>query len=190
MSESQSATIFRAVPGYQGYQVGNDGSVWTCWVKTSPNVGGRCVGARYVQGTEWRQLAFALNRTGYPRVYLTCDGVIRGLLVHILVLEAFVGPRPEGHEGCHNNGIKHDCRLENLRWDTPRGNWNDRRRHGTWNPTKGEIHGMAKLNDQSVLEMRRLDSEGVPSPELARRFGISHGQTRNIVLRRNWKHLP
>lgn len=51
--------------------------------------------------------------------------------VHRLVLEAFVGPCPDGMEACHNNSISTDNRLENLRWDTPRSNQYDRRANGT-----------------------------------------------------------
>lgn len=51
--------------------------------------------------------------------------------VHRLVLETFVGPRPEGAEACHNNGDKLDNRLTNLRWDTPGANARDKLAHGT-----------------------------------------------------------
>lgn len=51
--------------------------------------------------------------------------------VHLLVLEAFIGPRPPGMHGCHNNGDKLDNRLTNLRWDTPGANNRDKREHGT-----------------------------------------------------------
>jgi hypothetical protein len=51
--------------------------------------------------------------------------------VHLLVLEAFIGPRPEGHQGAHENGNKLDNRLDNLRWKTPGENNRDKRRHGT-----------------------------------------------------------
>lgn len=51
--------------------------------------------------------------------------------VHHLVLEAFVGPRPAGMEGCHNYGDFRDNRLESLRWDTPSENMRDQVRHGT-----------------------------------------------------------
>lgn len=51
--------------------------------------------------------------------------------VHQLVLEAFVGPRPDGMEGCHNNGNPSDNRVENLRWDTPSNNSLDKQLHGT-----------------------------------------------------------
>lgn len=46
------------------------------------------------------------------------NNIHRYMRVHRLVLMAFVGLCPEGMIGCHNNDIKNDNRLENLRWDT------------------------------------------------------------------------
>lgn len=50
--------------------------------------------------------------------------------VHCLVLEAFVGPRPPGMYGCHNDGNSKNNTLLNLRWDTPGSNMLDRVAHG------------------------------------------------------------
>lgn len=54
--------------------------------------------------------------------------------VHQLVAEAFLGPRPEGMEVCHNNGQAHDNRAVNLRYDTHSNNQRDQVTHGihTW----------------------------------------------------------
>jgi len=51
-------------------------------------------------------------------------------LVHHLVLEAFVGPRPHGMEACHNDGNCFHNALANLRWDNREGNVADVYRHG------------------------------------------------------------
>jgi hypothetical protein len=51
-------------------------------------------------------------------------------LVHNLVLEAFVGPCPEGMEACHLNDVPDDNRLANLRWGTRSDNMRDRVRNG------------------------------------------------------------
>lgn len=47
------------------------------------------------------------------------------------MLTAFVGPCPDGMEGCHNDGDPHNNRLDNLRWDTRANNARDAIRHGT-----------------------------------------------------------
>lgn len=50
--------------------------------------------------------------------------------VHQLVLEAFVGPRPEGMYGLHWDDDKNNNRLANLRWATPSENMMDQVRNG------------------------------------------------------------
>lgn len=59
--------------------------------------------------------------------------------MHALVLEAFVGPCPDGMECCHENRDRADNRLSNLRWDTHSGNMRDALRHGT-HPTASRTH--------------------------------------------------
>ncbi len=66
------------------------------------------------------------SKNGYARVNVKNRAgkhVVR--LVHQLVLEAFVGPRPSRTLTRHINDIKMDNRLENLRWGTPSENTQD-----------------------------------------------------------------
>jgi hypothetical protein len=63
-------------------------------------------------------------------VLLHRDGQPRTTAIHKLVLEAFVGPWPEGMECCHNDGDHTNNRVENLRWDTHSNNVHDIVRHG------------------------------------------------------------
>ena len=72
---------------------------------------------------------------GYPRVNLWRDGEFETALVHRLVLTAFAGAPPEGHEARHLNDNPADNRLENLAWGTKSENEQDRLRHGTHNQT-------------------------------------------------------
>jgi len=53
----------------------------------------------------------------------------RHAYVHVLVLEAFVGPRPDGHVACHRNDQSHDNRIANLYWGTVDDNVADRIRN-------------------------------------------------------------
>lgn len=68
---------------------------------------------------------------GHMCVGLKRNGDRRTVRVHRLVLEAFVGPCPEGMEGCHNDGDASNNALPNLRWDTSSANKQDMIRHGT-----------------------------------------------------------
>lgn len=54
----------------------------------------------------------------------------RNVLLHRMVLEAFVGPCPEGMECLHENDNPQDNRLVNLRWGTRSENQADRVRNG------------------------------------------------------------
>lgn len=66
----------------------------------------------------------------YAGVHLRAGPRVHTVHVHVLVLEAFVGPRPDGMFGCHNDDDKRNNQLENLRWDTPSSNNFDRVKHG------------------------------------------------------------
>lgn len=54
----------------------------------------------------------------------------RQVFVHVLMLESFVGPRPKGMLGCHNDDNKNNNVLGNLRWDTSQENARDQVRNG------------------------------------------------------------
>lgn len=75
--------------------------------------------------------SYAGNKLGHRRVYLGIGPKSRrDRYIHRLVLEAFIGPCPEGMEGCHNDGDASNNHLENLRWDTHSANMYDRVKHG------------------------------------------------------------
>lgn len=72
-----------------------------------------------------------VQNNGYLAVGLKCGGSTWCRSVHRLVLEAFVGPCPDGMEVRHLNGNKTDNRLENLRYGTRYENMRDQVAHGT-----------------------------------------------------------
>jgi hypothetical protein len=62
-----------------------------------------------------RLLKPATNDHGYKYVTICNDGE-KKKSVHILVMEAFVGERPDGYDIDHINRVRDDNRLENLRY--------------------------------------------------------------------------
>lgn len=73
---------------------------------------------------------FVTERDGREVVFLH-DGRQHSAMVHRLVGEAFLGPRPEGLETRHLDGDACNNRLSNLRYGTHLENEEDKRRHGT-----------------------------------------------------------
>jgi hypothetical protein len=146
---------YKEIPGFPGYRVGDDGTVWT----RQPNAMGP------VDETgEWRQLKGGITTGGYRQIGLWRDGKKYFTSAHALVLSAFVGPRPEGMEVCHNNGVKLDNRLCNLRWGTRSENMADRLVQG-WKPN-------VRLSRSEVEEIREDYRRGVLRRVTAERLGI------------------
>lgn len=76
-------------------------------------------------------LKHAVGRKGHHHVCLSNNGHAKTFSVHILVLEAFVCPRPEGLIGLHRDDDKTNNRVENLYWGTYSDNLHDSVRNGT-----------------------------------------------------------
>jgi hypothetical protein len=69
-------------------------------------------------------------RNGYPRVCLYRSGTdLAYRTVHVLVCEAFHGPRPEGLEVRHLDGVKTNVAASNLKWGTRLENIQDALAH-------------------------------------------------------------
>lgn len=133
MTPFDPSVRYAEIPGFPFYRVGDDGSVWTC------QKCGRGAG----RPGRWRRKTPKRAGKGYLWVTLCNGDVRRHEYVHTLVLEAFVGPRPEGMEACHSpDRNPANCAATNLRWDTPSANNLDKIAHGTM--PRGETHYTAK----------------------------------------------
>lgn len=124
---------------------------------------------------------------GYRSVVLSVAGSRRSVLVHRLVLEAFVGPCPPGMEACHQDGDRTNNVLVNLRWDDHRSNMADRIRHGTM--SQGEQHGCAVLDEASVNGIIRGIRDGETQRAIATDLGVSPSSICRIKKGLRWKHV-
>lgn len=119
--------VWRGVVGYEGqYEVSNFGRVRSLSRVFYDSIG-------RLRPFPGQLLAASPNSDGYPRVTLPDPSRPLGqviVLIHQLVLTAFVGPCPLGMECCHGDGDRANNRLTNLRWDTRSANQQDTLRHG------------------------------------------------------------
>lgn len=108
--------IWKPIPGHEGkYEVSCLGNVRSLTRRVRLVAHGRET-TRVAKGVLLRP---GKTQSGHVTVAI---GRGNSRPVHQLVMEAFVGPRPEGNEVLHLNGNPSDNRLENLKYGTRREN--------------------------------------------------------------------
>lgn len=153
--------VWKPVLGHEThYMISNKGRVWSL----SRN----------------RLLSAYPDKKGYPRVSL------RGHTkkVHHLVLDAFKGPRPEGHEAAHLNGRPGDPSEDNLIWATRQENAAHRKGHGT--NAESFRHGGATLSPDQVRSIREMRRNGRTWAFIAASLGIPKTTTINAGRGRHY----
>lgn len=125
-------------------------------------------------------------RSGYPSTTLYRDGVKIRLSVHRLVVEAFVGPIPNGMCVCHVDGDRTNNRATNLRIDTHAANSADMIGHGR--SLVGQRNHLSKLTPDAIRTIR--EAQGVLTQrQLARRFGVSKAAVGYAQRGITWRHI-
>jgi hypothetical protein len=176
-TSAESVEQWKPVNGYDGYYaVSNLGRV----MRT-----GNITNNRTHVG---KILCQVMANAGYLRAHLSKDKTKRIALVHGLVAEAFIGPRPPQHDINHINGVKHDNRASNLEYVTKSGNIQHAKRMGLLNPPIGGRCASAVLTENQVREIRGLIGI-MRGSDIARRFGISPSTVSGILKRHSWKHI-
>lgn len=171
-----SDEIWRPVVGYLGaYEVSNHGRV-------------KRVG-RY--GTPGQILKGIIHGAGgHVRVNLSYRGVARLTYVHRIVLEAFVGPCPDGYQCRHfPDRDPRNNHLDNLSWGTAQQNALDKATHGTHPDRKGEKHPLAKLTEAAIERARKLNAQGVSQARIGAELGVHQSAISRVLRGKRWTHL-
>lgn len=143
--------IWLPIKGFEGvYEVSNMGQI-----RSKDRIINHPTGKAVKRGSILRQ--FEHSKNGYMYVSLCKDGKPKSYLVHRLVAEAFI-PNPE-NKPCvdHINGIRTDCRVENLRWVTHEENcanplWSVHLRTKEW---------ASKISKSKCKTVEQYDLDGV-----------------------------
>lgn len=180
--EISAMVEYREIEGFPGYLIGTDGLIWSCREQISEK---GHQGFKTITRPDYHLVP--INKShGYSYVSLTNGPSRIHKRVHVMVLTIFSGPRPQGYQSRHHNGIRTDNRLENLSWATPKVNNADKILHGT--RQCGESAPSTKLTARQVQEVRAL--KGVrTSTQVARVYGVSRGCISGIWTGKNWSSL-
>ena len=100
-----------------------------------------------------------LSKPGYLRLNLFNKGEKSYKSVHVVVLTAFKGPRPDGYDARHINGIKQDNRNINLEWGTSVQNMNDK-------IDNSQLPTRRSLNDATVYDPATMFDSNVYDPSI------------------------
>jgi hypothetical protein len=157
---------FKLITGFPDYCVGTNGSIWSRRRQAS-----------------WMKLTPFLDKDGRPRVELCSGTKRRTFYVSSIVLEAFVGPRPDGFQACHfpDRTVTNNS-ASNLMWGSRATNHSHRIIHGT-------MSCKSTLNEADVIEIRRLAISGTSAKSIAQEFGISYTSAKRVIRRHHWKHV-
>ncbi len=173
---------WKAVPGYEGlYEVSTLGRVKRMRTVVRGPHGS-------LQGCPECVLTPSFSGP-YPTVKLCRDGTGSTYRLHLLVLTAFIGPRPEGMEARHfpDRDKRNNC-LSNLQWGTKKENAADKEVQGQ--SQRGILNHQSKLSEEDVRNIRRLAEQGLlPQTAIAAMYGIRQQQVSRLLRRKRWSHV-
>lgn len=179
LSPMATKELWRPVVGYEGlYEVSNLGRIKAL---------ARFVNGRWGQPHPVKERVMRPYTDRYPMLLLYRENERKNVHVHRLVLEAWVGPRPKGLVGCHNDGDRTNNAISNLRWDTLQANSDDIDRHGR--RYCGTAHHMSKLKPANVRAIRRKLANGVRPTAIAKAYGVSTPSICSIRDGKSWKSV-
>lgn len=121
---------------------------------------------------------------GYHRVRLN-DG--KKHLVHVLVAETFMGPKPQGYQVNHKDGVTSNNAVTNLEYVTPSANVRHsldvlgRRR------AKGSRNGASRLTEEQVAQLRAaFEAGGITRTALAAKYQVARSTVGRIISGAYW----
>ena len=164
------------IPGLPGYFATENGEIYSN-LRSSKNPDGNfLILKQYVV------------KAGYKKFMARKDGKKINFLVHRAVALALLGAYGAPFEVCHNDGDRSNNRLDNLRWDTRKGNHHDKLAHGT------QIRGESVYNAKLTLAQVKIIRDAYDNrchehwglARLSKEFGVHLSTINDVAKRRTW----
>lgn len=172
------AEEWRDIPNFKGYQVSNFGRVRSFWRRTSNGAAGSTFDKWRWAITDQSKILPLFADKGYWKARLSRENKQYRIFVHLLVLIAFVGPRPEGLQGRHLNDDKDNNHLSNLAWGTKSKNIQERHTNRTT--------PVFALTPKDVMEIRSYLAQGEKNVSIARKFNVDPTLISRIKTGQRW----
>jgi hypothetical protein len=154
---------------------GDNGSIWTQWVaeyKGQPWSKRHCT-------IDW-QLAVLKDDGRYFSLSVSANVNVRA---QELVMDAFVGPRPDNALICHKDDNGYNNAIDNLYFGDKKDNAKDCKTNGRLNVRAAHARHFKRFTEAQELEIIELKSAGVPYHQLESMFNASHSTLVNVVRR-------
>jgi hypothetical protein len=163
--------IWKTIKDYPRYEISNMGRVKS-----------------FVLNNKGHILELSSHPKGYKQIFLWENNKSKNILIHGLVLTAFVAERPANHQCNHKNGIKSDNRAVNLEWVTGSKNIIHSFKNGLRKPYQGSRHHDAKLKESDINEIRKMATV-FSEREVAKKYHVCSATIHQIVHGTIWKHV-
>lgn len=132
------------------------------------------------------------NKKGYLNIKLCkkSDGICieKSVVIHRLVANEFLENSLNKPQVNHKNGIKDDNSVDNLEWVTGSENVIHALANNLKISQKGSEHGMSKLTEKEVLEIRAIGRTKTLK-EVGKMYNVDMSLISLILCRKAWKHL-
>lgn len=156
--------VWKDIPGYEGrYQASTEGRIRSVdQIREVKTKNGRTF-SKFFAGrvlTPWRSSGYFYVDLGHHDRHT----------VHSLIALTFLGPCPQGFDVCHEDGVRTNNLVSNLRYGSHAENLQDEYRwNRSWN---------AKLSTDEVRRVRKELASGRGCSDLGRQYGVR----RNVIL--------
>jgi DNA-binding XRE family transcriptional regulator len=128
----------------------------------------------------------ACNSLGYPPIRI--NGKTKRL--NRVIYELHKGEIPPGKFVCHKCDNPACINPNHLFLGTPQENMDDKVTKNRQSRSKGSLHGLAKLDEEKVLEIKRLLAEtNLTQKEIAKKYGVCHQTISYIKNGKLWGHV-
>lgn len=148
------------VPGFEGYYAGTDGEVYSTRGPWTDHAVLTKLSASRPSDKHYSSLALTPN-----------SGKARTRAVHLVILDAFQGPRPGKDTGSHLDGDHLNNRPENLAWESAAQNLLRRLEHGT--ADRGLANSRSSMSEARIAEVHQRLANGETNRSIGAALGVS-----------------